>query len=1134
MPEVALVKSQNFEFLRATHPELASLGGHAEQYAHPDAPAALGKLRVFGEQVVEIVYAEGRLSRPYNANQFDLLNDATFRRIVPEVVQTKLHFVRKLGNDAVHNNRGQASDALRALREAFEIAQWFQLAIVGKKTAASAVFRPPVATVPEGASAERLEKEKRQVQELLAAREAQLAKLLADLEIERQKRAAAEALGLKSREELAAKLEKAGEEAANVLALDELTTRRRYIDEALTQAGWHVGDDGVDTEHVGQEVKVTGLKNATGSGSVDYVLWGDDGKPLAVVEAKRASIEMEQGREQARKYADCLEQKHGVRPLIFYTNGIDIGLWDDAQKAVPRTVHGFYSKDSLEHLHFKRQKTPLARITPRPEIAGRMYQLEAIKRVCERFTDGHRRALVVQATGTGKTRVAISLCDVMLSAKWAERILFLCDRRELRRQASNVFNEFLPGEPRIVVSAKMTPEDRTKHRIFLATYPAMMERFEDFDVGFFDLIIADESHRSIYNKFRDIFVYFDALQVGLTATPIRHIDRNTFSLFGCEDQSPTSNFTYTEAIEHKPPYLVDFRVLRHTTRFLREGIKYADLPEAEREALDHGEDIAPEALDREVFNVDTTRKVWAELMDHGIRDASGMRPGKTILFARSHAHAMHLEEVFHETYPQHGGTFCRVIDNKEPKAEQLIDDFKDKANDLTVAISVDMLDTGIDVPEVVNLVFAKPVRSYVKFWQMIGRGTRLCPDLFGPGRHKTEFLINDHWGNFEYFSEKYVEKTPAPARSLLQNLFDARLELASAALDAMDDAAFQKSIDLIRDDVVALDRTKSFAVKERWKAVEKLKDRTLLEAFSAATRADLKLICGPLMKERNITGDEDAYRFDLLVTLLQTERLRGSPRADDYRARVEEAAESLPKNLTPVKAKKDAILQVRDKAFWKKASFTSVEALREDLRGVMKHCAPARPGHVEPLYLDLADGGVKRDSYVPTFDKLELVAYRKRVEAVIASHLKDHPVLQKVKANKRVSEEELETMSRLILDVDDRANLKHLAANTPETRNSLLYTLRGIVGLDAQAVDAAFNGFVQTHKLTSTQIRFLSILKNLIAKNGGLEIDRLYEDPFTTVHPQGLDGVFTDPRDADDLATILAAFTPAPESRNAS
>ena len=388
------------------------------------------------------------------------------------------HFVRKIGNDALHHNRANSSEAVRALTSTFELAQWFHLAFGGGRKSDLPAFKPPVATLPDDAALEEREAERKAIQAQLAAQEAQGKQLLADLEAERRKVEAAE-LTLKAREKLEQSIATAGQAAANVLELDELQTRRRYVDEALVAAGWRVESNGKSNDHVGQEVPLEGMPNKSGTGYADYVLWGDNGKPLAVVEVKRASLEMEKGREQAKIYADCLEKQFDVRPVIFYTNGIDIAVWDDAQHVPPRDLSGFYSKDSLELLHFQRQnKVPLATVTPRHEIAGRMYQLEAIKRVCERYTDGHRRALVVQATGTGKTRVAISLCDVLLQAKWAKRILFLCDRKELRKQANNVFNDFLPDEPRVIVSGKMTPIGRYDHELWIgvdmkkAAYPS--------------------------------------------------------------------------------------------------------------------------------------------------------------------------------------------------------------------------------------------------------------------------------------------------------------------------------------------------------------------------------------------------------------------------------------------------------------------------------------------------------------------------------------------------------------------------------------------------------------------------------------------------------------------------------------
>jgi type I restriction enzyme, R subunit len=1140
-PEDLLVKSENFEFLRPRHPELADLAGFAESYARTDPSSALVKLRTFTEYLVEGLFVAWKLPRPLNANLNDLLNESAFCAAVPQVVRLKLHLLRRRGNDAAHGMAVGPQLALVQLREAFDVASWVFLGVDGGQRAQLPVYREPVAAKGSDGADPVLQKEKKAALDRLAAQEAQLQKLLADLDARNQALAVAEQAAAASREALEAILA-AGQKAANTLQLDELATRRRIVDDDLLAAGWNVGANGVSTEQVGQEVKVKGMPTASGDGVADYVLWGDDGKPLAVIEAKRALKSAREGQTQAALYADCLEKKHGQRPVVFFTNGYDVHLWDDAQKYPPRKIHGYYSKDSLEYLIFQRAgKAPLATVAPALSIADRLYQIEAVKRVCERFGDRHRKALLVQATGTGKTRVAASLCDVLMRASWAKRILFLCDRRELLRQADRVFKEHLPGEPRVTVKRE-TAKDRDK-RIYLATYPAMAECFRSFDVGFFDLVIADESHRSIYNKHRELFLYFDALQVGLTATPVKFVERNTYRLFGCEDKVPTSAFGFDEAIASKPPYLVPFRVVTHTTRFLREGVKYSQMSDAQRAQLENDEDhpelveYDAEQVDRQIFNRDTTREILRNLMEGGIREGTGSRVGKTIVFARSHKHAEHIADVFEKTYPRFGGSFLRIIDNQEPRAEQLIDDFKDRAKEPTIAVSVDMLDTGIDVPEVVNLVFAKPIRSYVKFWQMIGRGTRLCRDLFGPGRHKTEFLIFDHWGNFPFFEEEHEEKDPAPPRSLLQQLFEARMALAEAALDAMAEPVFQATVDLLLADLRDARASDSIEVRDRAGELDKLAQRETLATFAASTKADLLQIAAPLMQWRDVRGDEDAYRFDLLVTQLEVEVLRKSARVADLRARVEEQVELLMKNQSPVKAKADTILAVRTREFWAIVDVPRLEDVRTELRGVMKYQQQVKVPRVGPVTIDVEDGGVEQGSFVPAIEGLALVEYRQHVESALALHFKENTTLYKIREGKPVHEDELEELCRLVLQVDDKADLKQLAAHQPETQKSRLYTLRGLVGLDPVAVDAAFTAFVHRHpRLSAQQIRFLQLLKHHIARNGGIEIERLYQDPFTTLHAGGIDGVFTDPGQVDEIVTLLAAFTPpsSPESKRAS
>ncbi len=1140
--EDTLMKSQNFEFLRRRHPELADLGGFAEAYARPDPASALLKLRLFIENAVAIIYESYRLQRPFTDNIFDLLNEMQFREAVPYVVLGKLHSIRKAGNQAAHREAPSAQVALQGLRDAFDIGQWVFLRIdEGQRNDCPTYREPPAVAAPDTAA---LEKANKAALEKLAQQDAQLDKVLADLEVERRKREAAEKSVEHTAEELEA-LRKAGQKTATILQMSEEATRHRLIDQELIKAGWDVGPNGKSTEQVGQEVPLTTMPTASGEGYADYVLYGDNGKPLAVIEAKKTAKDARIGAEQARIYATCLEKERGQRPVIFYTNGIDIFIWDDAQGYTPRKVYGFYSKDSLDYLLQKRrEKKPLATTTPNHAIAGRMYQLEAIKRVSERFEQKFRRVLLVQATGTGKTRVAVSLCDLLMDAGWAKRILFLCDRRELRKQANNVFKEHLPGAPRVIVD-NTTSSVRDK-RIYLATYPAMMKCYETFDIGFFDLVIFDESHRSIYKKYRELVMYFDALQVGLTATPLKYADRDTFKLFGCEHNDPTANFTYDEAVESIPPYLVPFRVREFASKFREEGFKYSVMSETQQAELeeqeDHPEDVdyEPGELDRTVFNKGTSRIILQSLMDEGIHDITGSRLGKTIIFAKNHLHAVHLAELFAEMYPQYGGTFCRVIDNQEPRAEQLIDDFKAKNSDPVIAISVDMLDTGIDVHEIVNLVFAKAVKTPAKFWQMIGRGTRLCENLFAPGKHKTEFLIFDHGKNFWFFDEKYKEKDPSPQKSLLHRLFETRMAVAEAALDEMNEPVFQATVDLLVKDVRDVADSKGIDVRDKRKELELLSNRDTLAQFAAATKADLLSVAAPLMRCRNIRGDEDAYRFDLLVTQLERAVLKNSPRVADLKAEVEAEVTLLMKNQNPVKAKAAAILAVESPAFWASVTVPKLENVRTELRGIMKYQARTNPGRLAPVVYDVAEEGVSGVDRTPKLDGLELIEYRHRVETVLREHFMTDPTLQRIRAGKAVRDEELETLAKLVLQVDDKANLKHLVQ--PEMKQSLADVLRGLVGLDPEAVEAAFTGFVKKYPhLSSQQVRFLLLLKNHIAQNGGVDIDRLYEPPFTTLHASGLDGVFTDKNQVDEILVILQNFqprktvrsTPPPESKRA-
>jgi type I restriction enzyme, R subunit len=1007
------------------------------------------------------------------------------------------------------------------LREAWDLGRWYFITYGSGTLEQSPAYQEPP---PEDTKA-KIKREKKAALQKLAAQEAQLQELLQQVAALRDRTKAAEKTGAELRA-----LRTEGQEAADALKFDEATTRERLIDKQLVAAGWDVDPNGGNTTEVSREEDVAYQPTQSGTGRADYVLWDDTGKPLAVIEAKKTSVSPDKGRTQARLYADGLEKKHGQRPVIFYTNGFDIFIWDDAQNYPPRQLFGFYSKDSLQYLVRQRQtRQPLDAVKPKEKIIGeRLYQIQAIQQICERFTKNYRKALVVQATGTGKTRVAVALTDVLVRANWGIRVLFLCDRLELRKQAKNTFTDFMT-EPLTYVTAK-TAQDRNK-RIYLATYPAMIKIFQTFDTGFFDLIIADESHRSIYNRYRDLFKWFDCLQVGLTATPVDKINRNTFRLFECQDKNPTAYYSLEQAVEEK--YLVPYEVYTHTTEFLREGIKFAQLTDEQKEALeDAGENpeafnYDPKDIDKKIFNRDTNREIIRNLMEHGIRDGAGQLPGKTIVFARNHNHAVLLAQVFDELYPQYGGKFCQVIDNYDPRAEQLIDDFKDPANPLIIAVSVDMLDTGIDVPEVVNLVFAKPVFSWVKFWQMIGRGTRLCKNLFAPGKDKAKFRIFDHWGNFERFEVPRPEADPAPSKSTMQLVFEARINLAETALAKAELDCLRATVELIRKDINSLpDNT--IAVREKWKEKNTMLAKGVLGQFSPATIAALRSDIAPLMQWVYTRDHSDTYGFDLLATSAQLEFLRQSGRFADFRDRIQDTVSDLLMHLNPVQAKAALIKKVQSSDFWDQVDTVALEEMRQGLRSIMHHRQRNKIDPFLPKTIDVADGDVEVSRRTSNIRSIDMQLYRQMVEETLEKLFDTSPALQKIRRGEPVGEKDLTSLISLVLTQNQDVNLELLREFFPESAPPLDFIIRTIVGMEPAVVERRFATFARKFAENSRQTHFLRLLKNHIQKYGAVTVEKLYEEPFTTIDSDGLDGVFAEEAQIDELINIIETFQPHP------
>ena len=919
--------------------------------------------------------------------------------------------------------------------------------------------------------------------------------------------------------------------AVNQLRFTEDNTRKWLIDRDLRMAGWDVPSGTSSNESVGQEVEVQHQATATGKGYCDYVLWDDNGKPLAVVEAKKTVVDARAGQEQAKQYADALEKQHKQRPMIFFTNGHDIWVWDDAAGYPPRSIYGFYSKDTLQYrVSFqRREKLDLIKdVRPDPVIAGRMYQIESITRVAERFSQRHRRALVVQATGTGKTRVAIALSKLLIDARWAKRVLFLCDRKELRKQAKQAFNDFV-SEP-IYVIGQANDIGKMDARIYIGIYQGLINDYESFDVGFFDLIIADESHRSIYNLYGDLFKYFDALQIGLTATPVEMVSRSTCQLFGCDYKLPTANYPLEQAIaDHN---LVPFRVVAYTTKFLREGIKAAHLSDEqisqlEDQGIDPNDlDFDAKDIDDAVTNKDTNRVILRNLMENGIRDRDGQLPGKTIVFARNIDHARMLAELFDEMYPQFAGKFCRVIHSKEPRAEELIDQFKAPNGELHIAVSVDMLDTGIDVPEVVNLVFAKPVKSKVKFWQMIGRGTRLCKNLFGAGQDKNEFLIFDHWANFDFHDLNVEEVEPQVPKPLTQRRYEARLELAALALTKSDIPAFDTLAIQVQQDAAALPDG-GISIRENWQAVSQARDAKLVHQFAPVTRQLLSETVAPLMSALDVRGQGDALRWDLLMAKAQSVAIAKPEQANAHREEILEWVNRLPPHLNPVRAKANELKSIRSDSFWEGVTFTELDGMRLALRDLIQLAdAPVIPASSPVTRLDVEEdkNEIKINVRHSNIKSVDFGVYRKAVQAALEPLFETDPVLLKLRRGESITSEELDRLNSLLHTQNPDVDLATLREFYPDTAVQLTQILRGIVGLDHAAVDVQFSAFAQAHALNSQQLRFLALLKDHIRKFGAIDIGQLFDAPFNTVHAEGLGGIFPNPTQLDEVVRLVRTF----------
>ena len=1137
----------NFIFLADEFPDIHSSALRAETLAMGDPRASAFYARRTLEVAVKWAFKHDPTLRfPYQDNLSALIHEPSFKKAAGDAVFTKARLIVKIGNRAVHEARETPQkDAQQAVSELFHVCFWLARTYGRKSPPADALkFDPQHLSRKDDVVKQALSR-LQQLQKELEDRDESLSKLLRD------KNNLDEALQ-SARAEIA-KAREANERTPDTHDYSEAETRDYFIDALLREAGWQL--DGQDD----LEFEVQGIPNKAGKGFVDYVLWGDDGLPLGLVEAKRTKREPRVGQQQAKLYADCLEAAYGQRPVIFYSNGYEHWIWDD-QMYPPRAIQGFLKKDELQLLIRRRQdRRPLIGTPVNRDIAGRHYQRKAIASIADSFEREHqRKALLVMATGSGKTRTVIALADVLMRCNWAKRVLFLADRVALVNQAVSAFKTHLPD----AAPVNLVTDRTSQGRVYVSTYPTMMglidqKRDEDriFGPGHFDLIVIDEAHRSVYERYGAIFDYFDSLLVGLTATPKDEIARNTYDLFDLEDGVPTDAYPLEKAVEEE--YLVPPEAISVPLKFQREGIKYEDLSDDEKDQWDilewdeeePPESVNAEAINKWLFNADTVDKVLAHVMTKGLHVAGGDRIGKTIIFAKNQLHAEFIEERFNLAYPHLAGHFARTITFKTEYAQSLIDDFSTKEKAPHIAISVDMLDTGIDVPEVLNLVFFKLIRSKTKFWQMIGRGTRLCEDLFGPGEDKECFYVFDFCQNLEFFSQNPAISDGSRAKSLNERLFGTRLDLVRAldekreteGVDGfaeegeeflgehgeghgpeLDEQTVRDSaLDFLINYVTGMN-IDNFIVRGNRRSVEKFQKKDTWTHLSDEKRDELLDHVAHLPSEME-TDAEEAKRFDLLMFSLELALLKGSRGFERLRKKLVEIASALEEQsaIPVVAAQLELIQDIQDDTWWEGITVPLLDLARQRLRLLAQHVDKKKKALVYTNFEDeLAEASTIT---LPQVGEVDYARFKRKARHFLLEH-EDNISLQKLRRGRQLTASDIKQLQEMLISagVGNDAEI----AKAVELNEGLGRFIRSLIGLERSAVSEAFSALIADLPVTAEQIEFIDMLIEHLTDKGVMDPSLLYESPFTDIAPAGPESVF----DLAHITTLIETIEQFNES----
>ena len=1092
----------NFDFLKKEKKfsTFANTAITAEILFRIDIPSCVFNIRRATEFAIKWMYSvDSSLVMPYQDNLVTLINTVEFKDIVGNDLYRRLNFIRMVGNNSAHSSKSITSEQAQiALENLFYFMDFIAYCYADEYEEQK--FNAALLTQEQTAAAPKPDKDV-DIQKLIAENKA----LKEELTKKRQ--------------------EQSQTYVPKPLDISEFKTRKVYIDTMLIDAGWELGKDWYN------EYELPGMPNKSEVGYADYVLFSNDGKPLAVIEAKRTCKDVAIGRQQAKLYADLLEKKFGRRPIIFLTNGFDTRIWNDRYYPEHK-VSGIYSKRDLEKEFNKlTMRTHLTNVRVNDDISGRYYQKEAVKAVCRAFDEENRRkALLVMATGSGKTRTTISIVDVLLRHGWVKNVLFLADRNSLVTQAKRAFVNMLPN-----LSVVNLCEDKENYnaRCVFSTYQTMMNCIDDakdeqggklYTVGHFDLIVCDEAHRSIYNKYKDIFTYFDAHLVGLTATPRDEIDKNTYGIFELENGVPTYGYELAQAVQDG--YLVDFMSVETKLKLIEQGIVYDDLSEEEKEAYENffaneegemPESIDSSALNEKIFNEDTIRKVLAILMEQGIKVDYGNKIGKTIIFAKNHRHAEKIYEVFGKEYPNYPPHFCRVIDNYTNYAQSLIDEFSDPKKLPQIVVSVDMMDTGIDVPEVVNLVFFKKVMSKAKFWQMIGRGTRLCPGLLD-GQDKKQFYIFDFCGNFDFFRMNPKGKSVPMTMSVQERIFDLKTQMVYK----LQDLAYQTDELIAFRDTLIEDITfkikqlnrENFSVKQHLKFIDLYSDKKSFEALTPVDLQQLSEEIAPLILPYE--DEISAVRFDALMYAIELGHIAGNKYSKGIKDLVGKVrAVATVGTIPAVKAQKDFINQILNTDYLERATVNDFETIREKIRDLIKYI----PHRENPIYeTDFDDDVLSMDWKESELDTDELQNYTMKVKYYIRNHM-DVPAIAKLHTNQPLTAADIKSLEEILW-----SELGTKEEYQTEYQDKPLGELvREIVGLDMNSAKKAFSKYLNDVNLDDRQIYFVNQIINYIVQNGMMKnFAVMQEAPFTDKGDVG--DIFTDTVVWLDIMKIIKAI----------